>query len=187
MKLSESISFNKQTLEFNGLVDLGQYTPEGKKNTRADHALVFMFQPFQGRWVQVLGCFLTKDSVTSAILHKLILDCIILLSNSGFHVDVVTTDGAQWNRAVWSIFGIEDGRFSCEHPCNRNKRLWMISDFPHLAKCFRNGLIRRRFIEVINYYSLRIVIVYISLNCKQRNKFMIMKVVVLLNSHLSCT
>ncbi|XP_043267642.1 uncharacterized protein [Venturia canescens] len=100
MKLSEAVSFNKQTLEFQGFVDLGQYTPEEKRMTRADHALVFMFQPFRGSWVQVLGSYLTKDSVTSAILHKLILECILLLSNSGFHVDAVVTDGAQWNRGT---------------------------------------------------------------------------------------
>ncbi|XP_043268194.1 uncharacterized protein [Venturia canescens] len=122
MKLSEAISFDRKTMKFGGFVDLGKYTPENQKATRADHALVFMFQPFRGRWVQALGCFLSKDSVSSAVLHKLILECVILLGNSGFHVDAVTTDGAQWNRGVWNIFGIDENNLSCLHPCDENER-----------------------------------------------------------------
>lgn len=144
MKLSEAISFDQQTMKFGGFVDLGEYTPENQKAKRADHALVFMFQPLRGRWVQALGCFLSKDSVSSAVLHKLILECVVLLGNSGYHVDAVTTDGAQWNRGVWNIFGIDENNLSCPHPCDENERMWMISDFPHLIKCFRNGCVNRR-------------------------------------------
>lgn len=142
MALSESISLDTKTMNFKGFVDLGHFTPPDQQNVRADHALVFMFQPFRGKWVQVLGSFLSKNSVTSRILHKLILECLLLLGEAGFHVDVVTMDGAQWNRGVWSLFGIGDGKFSCKHPCDPTRRLWMISDFPHLIKCFRNGLMK---------------------------------------------
>lgn len=127
-------------MEFNGFVDLGEHTPIGLQNERADHALVCMFQPFRGVWIQALGCFLSKNSVTSQILHKLILECLMKLAHSGFHVDVITMDGAQWNRGVWKLFGIKDGTFSCQHPCDDNRQLWMMSDFPHLIKCFRNGI-----------------------------------------------
>lgn len=142
MKLSEAFAFSRQQMTFNGFVYLGEHTPDKLKSVRADHALVFMFQPFQGPWVQVLGCFLSKDAVTSDILHKLIVDCIILLGNSGLHVDVVTSDGAQWNRGVWTLFGINTKNLSCCHPYDSTKKLWMISDFPHLIKTFRNGLIK---------------------------------------------
>lgn len=142
MKLSEGISFDRRTLQFSGFVDLGEYTPETQKTSRADHALVFMFQPFRGTWVQVLGCFLTRASVPGSVLHKLMLECVILLSNSGFHVDAVTTDGAQWNRAVWKLLNINAENVSAPHPCDERRRLWMISDFPHLIKCTRNAIMR---------------------------------------------
>ena len=76
-------------------MDLGEYTPEHLKHTRADHALIFMFQPFQGNWVQVVGLFLSKDSVTSEILQKLLMECIILLEKAGLFVDGVVSDAAQ--------------------------------------------------------------------------------------------
>ncbi|KAK9874280.1 hypothetical protein WA026_002632 [Henosepilachna vigintioctopunctata] len=77
--LSEGVAINRKTLQLEGFVDLGDYTPEQLRHTRADHALVFMFQPFQGKWVQVVGLFLSKDSVTSEILQKLLMECTILL------------------------------------------------------------------------------------------------------------
>ena len=51
MSLSEIVSLNTKTMEFEGFVDLGQYTPHENVSTRADHALVLMFQPFIGSWI----------------------------------------------------------------------------------------------------------------------------------------
>ncbi|XP_074093766.1 uncharacterized protein LOC141524021 [Cotesia typhae] len=45
--LSEAVKLNTKSMEFNGFVNLGEYTPDSLINERADHALVFMFQPFQ--------------------------------------------------------------------------------------------------------------------------------------------
>jgi len=112
---------------------------------RGDHALVFLFQPFRGKWVQLVGAFLSKNCAKGDILHLLILECIILLENSGFFVDVVTTDGAAWNRNMWKQFSLTGLDCSCEHPCNDLssndsfiRRLWFCSDFSHLLKNLRN-------------------------------------------------
>ncbi|CAD6216043.1 GSCOCG00011251001-RA-CDS [Cotesia congregata] len=143
--LSEAIKLNRKTMQLDGFVNLGAHTPQNLQDTRADHALVFMFQPFQGDWVQVVGSFLSRNSVTSAILHKLLIEFIILLENAGLFVDVITSDGAQWNRGAWTLFGIKDGQCSCEHPCNSDRRLYFVSDFPHLIKCFRNKILEKLF------------------------------------------
>ncbi|XP_056646529.1 uncharacterized protein LOC130451506 isoform X1 [Diorhabda sublineata] len=121
MQLASGVSFNTNTKDFIGLVNLCDHTPDNLKNTVRDHALVFQFVPFKGGKSQALACFISKNAVTSQILQKLILECIILLSNAGFHVDAVTSDGAQWNRAVWKIFGIDEKKLSCPHPCDEKK------------------------------------------------------------------
>ncbi|CAK1597424.1 unnamed protein product [Parnassius mnemosyne] len=139
MKLSEGVYFDQHSMKFSGFVDLGQHTPEDLKNKTADHALVFKFVPFRGRWVQALGCFLSRNACKSEPLHKLLLECIVLMENSGICIDAVVMDGASWNRGVWKIFGIDDKNISCEHPYDRSRRLWMISDFNHLLKCFRTS------------------------------------------------
>ena len=53
MSITEALSLNRDTMTYCGFVDLGKYTPKNLENVRADHALVFMFQPFRGSWVQV--------------------------------------------------------------------------------------------------------------------------------------
>ncbi|XP_044595407.1 uncharacterized protein LOC123272579 isoform X2 [Cotesia glomerata] len=143
--LSEATNLNQRTMQLDGFVDLGSYTPEKDLNTRADHALVFMFQPFQGDWVQVIGCFLSRSATISEILHKLIIECVLLLENAGFKVDAVTCDGAQWNRSAWKLFGIEDYKFSCQHPHDPSRRLWFLSDFSHLLKNLRNKIMETPF------------------------------------------
>lgn len=140
MSLSKGVHFNSRTLKMSGFVDFGDHTPDHLKNVRADHALVFMFQPFVGKWVQVLGSFLSHNQVTGDILQKLIVECVILLENAGFHVDVVTSDGASWNRKVWTEMGINEKNITCPHPCNSQRELFMVSDFPHLIKTFRNKI-----------------------------------------------
>ncbi|KAK3923900.1 DNA transposase [Frankliniella fusca] len=106
MALTEKVSFQGDSLKVHGLVDLGKYTPEADKHKRGDHALVVMFQPFRGQWVQAIGAFLSAGAVKGAVLQKLVLEATILLENAGFHVDCLTTDGATWNRSMWSIFGL---------------------------------------------------------------------------------
>lgn len=89
------------------------------------------------------------------------------MENSGFHVDVVTSDGATWNRSMWKAFGLAGNETSCAHislqdikkckekDCSgdcceedggaakansqvQNRRLWFCSDFSHLLKNVRN-------------------------------------------------
>ncbi|CAG5078808.1 Similar to T: Transposable element P transposase (Drosophila melanogaster) [Cotesia congregata] len=61
------------------------------------------------------------------------------MENSEINVDAVVMDGASWNRGVWKIFGVNENNISCEHPYDSSRRLWMISDFHHLVKCFRTS------------------------------------------------
>lgn len=97
-----------------------------------------MFQPFKEKWVQALGCFLSLGSASGTILHQLVMECIILVKRSGFKIHAVASDGASWNRAMWDKFGVMEEEVSVSHIIDSKQRLWFISDFPHLIKCFRN-------------------------------------------------
>ncbi|XP_024883049.1 uncharacterized protein LOC112461873 [Temnothorax curvispinosus] len=97
MKLSEALKFDRDSCLFHGFVNLGDYTPESQEHELGDHALVFMYQPFRGSWVQAVACFLSKGCANSNVLQCLVLECIILLEKSEFLCDGVTTDGATWN------------------------------------------------------------------------------------------
>ena len=53
MSLSEGVAFNSASMEIQGFVDLGKFTPSDQMQERGNHALVFMCQPFKEPWVQV--------------------------------------------------------------------------------------------------------------------------------------
>ncbi|KAK3924036.1 Transposable element P transposase, partial [Frankliniella fusca] len=92
------------------LVDIGDHTPEGDKNKAGDHALVILFRPHRGDWVQSLGAFPSKGNVLGPILAKMILEAI----------------------------GLAEENCSMEHPQDENRRLFFFSDWSHLVKCDRN-------------------------------------------------
>ncbi|KAK3932004.1 Transposable element P transposase [Frankliniella fusca] len=118
-----------------------------KDRNLGDHALVISFQPFRGKWVQAIACFLTKGNATDTELTKLILEAVILLEQSGLLVDGVVTDGASWNRSMWTKFGVTKENCSATHPCDPSRKLFFISDFPHLMKCKRNCLCTKKIIK----------------------------------------
>lgn len=61
-------------------------------------------------------------------------------------MDFITSDGASWNRSMWRRFGISGSstsiKSSVPHPVEEGRRLFFISDFPHLMKCARNGFLK---------------------------------------------
>ncbi|KAE8745955.1 hypothetical protein FOCC_FOCC007316 [Frankliniella occidentalis] len=66
-------------------------------------------------------------------------------------VDGVVTDGAAWNRSMWTKFGVTKEKCSVEHPCDPQRKLFFISDFPHfLMKCMRNCLCKKKNIHTPN-------------------------------------
>lgn len=149
MKLTKYIHFDEMNLKFEGFTYLGNYTPENQTNQAGDHALVMLFQPFKGKWVQSLGCFLSKGCAPGKVLHKLITECIILTENAGLKIDAIVSDGASWNRSMWTQFGVNEEEVSIEHIVDSSRRLWFVSDFPHLVKCVRNFLIKHGLLEAI--------------------------------------
>jgi len=142
MSLLESYSFNKETLEIIGFTDLGKHTPEDQKTKLGNHALVVMYQPFGSRWVQPIGTFLSRGAASSEVLYHIILESIVLLENSNIRVNAVVSDAAQWNRGMWSLFGIDEEKVHTDHIADPERKLWFCSDFPHLINNLRNWMVK---------------------------------------------
>uniref|UniRef100_A0A147BBL9 Putative p-32 hm n=1 Tax=Ixodes ricinus TaxID=34613 RepID=A0A147BBL9_IXORI len=125
-----------------GFVDLGQFGEENSSEELADHGLVVVFQPFSGKWMQILGVFSSKSNVKANVLAKIVLEATLLCEQAGLFVDGVTCDAASWNRSMWRIFGIRGSATSikckCPHPADDSRALHFFSDFPHLVKNLRN-------------------------------------------------
>lgn len=155
VKLREGMKFNTKNMEFEGMVDFGEFTPSGYTDKHADTGLVFMYRPIFGSWVQTVGMFLSKGPTSSSILSKLLMKLLIALESHNIWVDGVVCDGSTTNRGVWKQFGISGlkGQVvnSVEHPLSGvlenhrpNARLFFFSDYVHLFKCMRNNLLNQR-------------------------------------------
>lgn len=140
MKLSSGLSFNKSTKMVEGLVNLGKYTSEKHEKELADHALVIMYQPFRGKWIQAVAAFCSKGAANGSELEKIIVESIGLLEKAGFKVDGVVSDAGPWNRVMWKLFGVNEKKASCIHPVEQSRRLHFFSDFPHLMKSMWNRI-----------------------------------------------
>ncbi|XP_054928431.1 uncharacterized protein [Dermacentor andersoni] len=144
IKLSEHLNVTSSG-RIEGFVDLGPFTAEGQ-NVPCDHGMVVMFVPFAAKWTQVIGTFATSGNAKAEVLAKILIEATILAEASGLLVDFITCDGASWNRRMWNILGIgvKNGKITCsrEHPVDPSRRLFFLSDFPHLLKCLRNSLLK---------------------------------------------
>lgn len=54
MNLSAHLDMKSSTY-IEGFVDLGKFTDATERQKKADHGLVIMFQPFVGKWTQIIG------------------------------------------------------------------------------------------------------------------------------------
>ncbi|CAG5096835.1 Protein of unknown function [Cotesia congregata] len=121
--LSEGIALNRKTLKLEGFVDLGEYTPDHLRHTRADHALVFMFQPFQGKnyfW-NVQFC-LRKLVFMWTELYQMQHNGIAVYGNcSAYKMATIVVSTHIIFQDVYGFF----------------------SDFPHLLKNFRNKIMEQ--------------------------------------------
>ncbi|XP_077549949.1 uncharacterized protein LOC144163037 [Haemaphysalis longicornis] len=128
MKLSEHLSVNNGG-HIGGFVDLGPFTSEEDTHTVCDHGMAILFVPFVGKWTQVLAAFATKNNIKGTLLAKIMLETVILAQKSGLKVDFIASDGATWNRKMWSLMRI--------HASTTNTKC----SAPHPVLCLRNGLL----------------------------------------------
>ena len=126
----------------------------------ADHALVFMFSSMFAQISQPIGMFTCKGATPSHVLASLILTAMIACERAGARIHAIVCDEAQTNRGLWKHFGIKaklgENLISCfENPADMDgiRKIYFISDVPHLFKCIRNNLLMRKEFKVIkNFY-----------------------------------
>lgn len=124
-----------------------------------------MYSSLTASFHQPIGVLATKGSIPCTIMAKLIITAIIAVEKHGGIVDATVCDGAQNNRGIWKLFGIRsqaaheklensknseheetEDRIVCSFvnsttPEDSNRRVYVISDVPHLFKCVRNNMV----------------------------------------------
>lgn len=103
-----------------GFVDLGDFTSSDMSSVLADHCLV-LFQPFKGKWHQVVGVFALRGNVKTEMLARIIVEAVVQAENASLPVDFVTTDAASWNSSMRRIFFyLWDSEGGCLQDCPPN-------------------------------------------------------------------
>ncbi|XP_077486363.1 uncharacterized protein LOC144097541 [Amblyomma americanum] len=113
MSVRKNLHVRESDMKVMGKVNFGEHTQPGDQEKDADHVLVFLFRPFLGGWSQTVGTFCASSASPGSVIAKLLLECILHLSNSGAVVDAVTCDNSTSNRSALRSLGINGGM---EHP-----------------------------------------------------------------------
>ena len=158
IQLSKHVDFRSDLQKTVGLVDYGPHTQPCNTYQEGDHALVFMFRPHLGSWIQTIGCFCSAGTTPAIILAKLILEAILMLEKCGAQVDGIVSDGASTNRKALSSLGF-CGKMNkvCNamtNPYDGNRKVFFICDVPHLIKTIRNNLLKSEVFQVIAIYFI---------------------------------
>lgn len=105
-------------------------------------------------YFQPIGCFAAKGATNGVTLAKLIVQAILLLEHVGAKVTGIC-DGAKPNRRMWKEFGItgELGavKYFFNDPHDENRKIFVLSDTPHIFKCIRNRLLAKELMVSITY------------------------------------
>ena len=80
-----------------GLTDYGN-EEQVEVNEKADHGMVFMFQPLMGSLTQAVAAFVSKRPACGTIIAKLIIQAISLLEKAGAKMHGFIKDKAPTNR-----------------------------------------------------------------------------------------
>ncbi|KAH8041878.1 hypothetical protein HPB51_019259 [Rhipicephalus microplus] len=146
MSVRKSVHIRESDMALLGKVDFAAHTRPGDHGKDGDHVLVFLFRPFLGGWSQTVGTFCASGAAPGSIVAKLLLQCIVHLTNAGVVVDAVTCDNSTSNQSALRSLGVNGDMHklqTCfEHPCEPSKQVHVVIDSPHIFKCIRNNLLK---------------------------------------------
>ncbi|KAL3210770.1 hypothetical protein MRX96_052129 [Rhipicephalus microplus] len=146
MSIRKSVHIREPDMALLGKVDFAEHTRPGDHGKDGDHMLVFLFRPFLGGWSQTVGTFCASGAAPGSIVAKLLLQCIVHLTNAGVVVDAVACDNSTSNQSALRSLGVNGDMHklqTCfEHPCEPSKQVHVVIDPPHIFKCIRNNLLR---------------------------------------------
>ncbi|KAH7984796.1 hypothetical protein HPB49_025732 [Dermacentor silvarum] len=100
MSVQKSVPVRESDMPLLGKVDFSEHMRPAYREKDGDHVLVFLFRPFLGGWSQTVGSFCAPGATPGSIVAKLLLQCIVHLSNADVVVDAITCDNSTSNQSA---------------------------------------------------------------------------------------
>jgi hypothetical protein len=133
----------------------GYDTMKNDKKTKASEGLVGLFAGTIIRLKQIIGYHLTEKSVDSAKFKKFLFELLWALEGNGIFVDGLVMDIGHENLGLLNALGIslkiDDEAFFITHPCDPERKLWIVIDSVHEFKNIGNHF-RTKDAEIPQYY-----------------------------------
>lgn len=111
--------------------------------------MVIFFVRFVDSWTHILAVFATRGNVKVGLLAKIMTETVIVAEQSRLFVDFITGDGATGKTEMRSLIGTRATtsfvKHKVRHIIDPTGSLYFVSDFPHLIKYLRNGLLKQSF------------------------------------------
>ena len=94
MAIQRDLTWDSKNCKWDGPVSYGgDVTERETENELADHALMFVFRPFMGAWVQPFAIYATKSAASGDVLAELIVKAILealpISSHRNFRKDLL--------------------------------------------------------------------------------------------------
>lgn len=146
MSIRKKCEADKASGRLIGYVDFGEaHTPEETDDAPlASDALVFMVVGTASPWKIPFGYFLNKG-LSGEVLRNLLVEAITAITNCGLEVVAVVCDALSSNVMMGRLLGCHihardasSFRTYFPHPCNSDKRVYLIFDAAHGLKLLRN-------------------------------------------------
>ena len=156
MKIKSGLVYSNATGQIVGFTDLGEINnevdyfqrcmkEEEKDRELATHIVVFMARGICSRLHYSIGHFATAG-FDSQQLFPCAWEAVKLLEAIGLRVVSLTSDGATPNRKFYRLHKLDDGAnadpvlYWVTNPFSPDRKIYFISDPPHLIKTTRNNL-----------------------------------------------
>lgn len=134
MSLKEVLNYDARRDIFEGFQDFGDHCLENLK--LCNQAMVFMIKGIYIDFKQVVGYFLSKDAMPGDILHKLFLDIIGKIFDTGFIIKSIVCDLGSNNVKLRKLLSVSINEPYINY---RGNKIYFFYDPPHLLKCIRNN------------------------------------------------
>lgn len=139
MSLKSNLLYDTGNDEIIGFQDIGK---EHKDSSICKNALVVMARGLYSPWKQPLAYFFVGNQLKASELKPIMEDCVIKMSETGFHVEAISSDMGSNFLELASSFGVtpENSEFKIGI-----LNLLYIFDPCHLVKATRNNLLKHSF------------------------------------------
>ena len=152
MKIKADLVYRKSTGQLVGYTELGNINDELRlfeskvkseeyRQDFATHVIVYMVRGIFTNLVYPFG-FFASLGFTAAQLFPCTMEAISIIESIGLKVRVLTSDGATPNRKFFDMLTVEEegNIYWTTNPHDESRKIYFMSDVPHLLKTTRNCL-----------------------------------------------